>query len=129
VIKRRHKYGAKRTEVDGILFDSQKEARRYVELKLAEKAGEIRNLRLQPEFLLTAELMLGDISRERDPAVVGKYRGDFAYEERLVPKGGPVGLRREWREVVEDVKGFDNPLSRWKRRHVQAQYGITVRLT
>ena len=46
------KYKAQKTEVDGILFDSKKEAKRYAELKFLEKAGEISNLVLQPLFVL-----------------------------------------------------------------------------
>ena len=38
---RNHKYNAKPTEVDGIRFDSKKEAKYYVELKLRQQAGEV----------------------------------------------------------------------------------------
>lgn len=123
----RSKYGAVKTEVDGIVFASKKEAKRYQELKLLERAGEIRGLQLQPRFELRAALTLADIGRERDPALIGHYVGDFTFEERLVPKGGPVGLRREWRRIVEDVKGFKTPLYRFKKKFVEAQYGIQVR--
>ena len=41
------KYRSKRTVIDGITFDSKKEANRYCELKLLEKSGEIKNLDLQ----------------------------------------------------------------------------------
>jgi hypothetical protein len=44
---KKQKYGAQRVEVDGISFDSKKEARRWGELKLLERAGEIRELRRQ----------------------------------------------------------------------------------
>ena len=121
------KYRAKPIVIDNIRFASQKEGRRYQELRLLEKAGEIRCLQLQPEFELRAALMLKDISRERDPALIGKYRADFMFDERLVPKGGPVSLRREWRTIVEDVKGFKTPLYKWKKKHVELQYGITIR--
>ena len=50
--KNNGKYGAKKATVDGIVFDSRKEARRYSELKILEKAGEIENLRRQVKFLL-----------------------------------------------------------------------------
>lgn len=121
------KYGAKPTIVDGIRFHSMKEAQRYQELVLCQKAGEIRGLQLQPRFVLHAALTLADISRERDPVKLGEYRGDFIYEERCAPRGGPSAMRREWRQVVEDVKGFKTPLYRWKKKHVEAQYGITIR--
>ena len=46
------KYGNRKTEVDGIVFDSKKEAERYRDLKLLERAGDIRELVLQPSFVL-----------------------------------------------------------------------------
>jgi hypothetical protein len=46
------KYRAKRCEVDGVTFHSQKEARRYSELKMMEKAGKIEQLELQPKFAI-----------------------------------------------------------------------------
>ena len=49
---RKSKYGAIKTTVDGITFDSKKEARRYLELKQAERAGDIEELELQPKFHL-----------------------------------------------------------------------------
>lgn len=109
---RAHKYGAKATTVDNIRFASQKEARRYQELKLLEKAGAIDSLRLQPAFRLCT--WHGDHS---EAPCVGSYVADFAYRQRV-----PTG----WRSVVEDVKGFKTPLYRWKKKHVEAQYGITI---
>ena len=49
--KRSMKYRSKRTVVDGITFDSKKEANRYCELKLLEKSGEIKNLELQKKYI------------------------------------------------------------------------------
>jgi hypothetical protein len=109
-MSRGHKYGAKPKTVDGIRFASTKEATRYQELKLLEKAGEIRNLQLQPRFYLWVPG--GDIDH-----ALGEYRADFSYTEN-----------RNHEVVVEDVKGFDVPLGKWKRRHAEAQYGIQVRL-
>lgn len=111
-----NKYGAKPTVVDNIRFHSQKEARRYQELKLLEKAGEIHDLELQPRFPLS---VLG--------VKLGTYVGDFRFVERrdLVRRAD----RAAEFLVVEDVKGMDTPLSKWKRKHVLAQYGIEVRLT
>ena len=54
----RNKYGNKKTVVDGITFDSRKEAKRYQELKLLEKAGEIKDLRRQVVHLLLYQVML-----------------------------------------------------------------------
>jgi hypothetical protein len=115
-VKRPSKYGAKRTEVDGITFHSQKEARRYGELKLLEKAGRVRNIVLQPSYPL--EVL------ERESRPIGIYRADFLYQELEVDEGGMSG---RWREVVEDVKGFKTPLYRWKKKHFEAQYGVEIR--
>lgn len=79
------KYSAKKTTVDGITFDSAKEAQRYCELKLLERAGEISDLQRQVKFTL--------IPKQEDERPVF-YIADFVYEE----KGG--------KRVVEDVKGY-----------------------
>lgn len=106
----RSKYRAQPTVVDGIRFHSAKESRRYAELKLLEKAGEIQYLGLQPVFTLFAP------GREAGTSVeLGRYIADFSY------------LTKEGVEIVEDVKGVRTPLYRWKKKHVEAQYGITIR--
>lgn len=51
-IGKRSKYNNIKTEVDGITFDSQKEAMRYAELKLLEKSGVISELERQKKFEL-----------------------------------------------------------------------------
>lgn len=102
--KRGNKYGAVRTEVDGITFDSRAEARRYSELKLLERAGAIRELVLQQEYSLGVK---GN--------TIGKYVADFVYIDN-----------ETGRRVVEDVKGVRNPLYKWKKRHMKAQYGIDI---
>lgn len=98
------KYGARKKEVDGITFDSAKEARHFLELQMRERAGEIENLQCQPVYFLFV-----------DGEIIGQYRADFRYRDRQL---------RAW--VVVDVKGMDTPLSAWKRKHVSAQYGIDV---
>lgn len=109
---KKHKYGAVRTEIDGHKFASKAEGRRYQELKLLEKAGEIHGLVLQPEWTLDA----GVPSR-----TVGKYRGDFMYCCCPLPnRCGRTVL------VVEDVKGFKTELYRWKAKHMAAQYDIEI---
>ena len=110
---KRHKYGAKPTVVDGIRFASLAEAKRYGELKLLEKAGEITDLVLQPRFVLTA-------SNARYPEVggrsveIGSYVADFAYRDR------------DGSYIVEDVKGYRTDLYVWKKKHAEAEHGITI---
>lgn len=107
---KQHKYRAKRTEVDGITFASQKEAKRYQDLKLLQQAGEISELELQPEF----ELMVGD-------TCVCKYVADFRY--RLKQHTGDLNPGEE---VVEDVKGCNTAVYRLKKKLMKAIYGIEI---
>lgn len=106
----RSKYGAVKTLVDGIRFDSKAEARRYYELKLLQAAGEISDLTLQPRF----PLYVYEFGNREEPAKIGEYVADFGY------------IKADGEEVTEDVKGFSTPMYRWKKRHVAAQYGITI---
>lgn len=110
-VVRPHKYRAQPTVVDGIRFASKAEAAYYCRLKLLVKVGEIRDLELQPKFPLYA------IGRNGIAIQIGTYRADFRFRE------GPDGILR-----IDDVKGFDVPLQKWKRKHAEAQYGIEVRV-
>ena len=65
-----NKYHAKKVTVDGIEFDSRREANRFAELKLMERAGMITDLKRQEEFELIPKC-----GKER-PA---KYHADFSY--------------------------------------------------
>lgn len=107
------KYRSKKTVVDGQKFDSKKEANRYQELVLPEKAGEIKDLRTQVKFKL--------IPAQRDEAT-GKvierecsYKADFVYYEE------------DGETVVEDVKGFRTKEYIIKRKLMLYQYGIRIR--
>ena len=99
--QRKSKYGAEKTVVDGMTFDSCKEANRWCELRMLERAGEIKNLRRQVEYVLIPE--------KREPPTVGKrggvkegrviqkavkYKADFVYESK------------DGKTIVEDVKGY-----------------------
>lgn len=94
---KRHKYSARKVEVDGVLFDSQAEANRYKTLKLLEQAGEIHNLELQPSFTLQDPFEFQGV-RHRG---IG-YRADFKY----TTKEGEI--------IVEDVKGVQTPAFKLK---------------
>lgn len=107
----RSKYHAQPTVVDGIRFDSQKESRRYVELKLLEQAGEITLLEHHKRFDLRVHPIEIGV-----PPTIGQYEADFDY---LSEKDG-----RGW--IVEDTKGFRTALYRWKKKHFEAQYGIKI---
>src|SRR5882672_1440963 len=109
---RRSKYGAVKVEVDGVVFDSKREAARYHELKRMEKAGLIRALALLSRWPLFVQTnVFAD-----EPQEIGAYISDFAYEDRS----------SGWAIIVEDVKGFKTPLYRWKKKHFEAQFRIQI---
>lgn len=95
------KYGNKKIIRDGMTFDSAKEYRRYCELKLLEKAGEITDLQMQVKFVLIPSQREPDIIGVRGGTKKGKliekecaYYADFVYTD----KNG--------QRVVEDTKGY-----------------------
>lgn len=104
---KRGKYYAQPTTVDGIRFDSKKEADRYEQLKLEQAAGEITDLELQPIYEL--HVTRPDYVR----VTIATWRGDFRY-------------RRKGRVVVEDVKGVRTPLYKLKKKFVEAAYGVFI---
>jgi len=85
------KYGNRKTTIDGITFDSQREANRYCELKLLERAGEITELELQKEFVLIPNQYIDGKLVERKCS----YKADFYYLDI-----------RSGKYVCEDVKGM-----------------------
>lgn len=100
------KYHSKKTECDGITFDSKKEARRYQELKLLEKAGEITDLKLQPEFELIPSFRKNGKTFRKTA-----YRADFSYFDRSSGK-----------TIVEDVKGFKTDVYKLKSKLFEYRY-------
>lgn len=74
--QKQNKYGNTPAEVNGIKFDSKKEARRFSQLLSAQKAGYITDLRLQHTFTLQEAYTTP--AGERIRAV--KYKADFTYK-------------------------------------------------
>ena len=105
------KFGNKKTLVDGVWFDSKKEANRYQDLLLLQKAKVIRNLVLQQVFELVPSVVLN--GRKRPPV---RYKADFTYFDDT--KGGAF--------VVEDTKGFRTEGYKLKRHMMKAIHGIEV---
>jgi hypothetical protein len=84
------KYNSCCVSIDGYTFDSIRESQRYSELKLMEKAGEIRELKVHPVIKLQPSFVYrGETIREIN------YEADFGYWEN---------------DVYEDVKGFETPV-------------------
>jgi len=102
---KRHKYNTKSIEIDGFKFASKKEAKRYLELKTLEKAGKIKNLKLQPVFLLQEGFYYqGKAIRQIT------YRADFEY------------VNEKGERVVEDVKGFRTDVYKIKKKLFLKKY-------
>lgn len=100
------KYRNRKTEVDGVVFDSAKEAKRWHELKLLERIGEITDLKRQVPF----PLVVNDVQ-------VAKLIADFTYSTKS-------GL-----QIVEDTKSDMTrklPVWRLKSKMFAAQYGFQV---
>lgn len=102
------KYGNKKTVVDGITFDSAKEAKRWTELKLLERGNVIRNLERQVPFKVNI-----------DGHHICTWIADFVYFE---------GQGR----VIEDVKSPYTrklPVYRLKKKLIEAMYGLRIQET
>lgn len=98
------KYGNRKTEVNGILFDSKLEAERWSELCLLEHAGAITGLARQVDY----PLVVGGVH-------ICVYRADFVYTQ--VSSGALV---------VEDAKGHATESYRLKKRLLKAIYGLEI---
>lgn len=107
------KYRSKTVWVDGEQFDSKKEALRWRELRILEKAGKIHGLKRQVRYLLIPTQYDDDgkcLERSCN------YFADFVYFE------GP-------KLVVEDTKGYRTPEYVIKRKLMLSVYGIRIRET
>lgn len=129
------KYKSVKTQCDGITFASKKEANRYRELKLLEKAGEICCLRLQVPFELipaqyeeTGEVYTkgankGKPKRGKCIEKAVTYIADFVYTTcEPHPDGGVRINKKISKEVVEDVKGMRTPVYIIKRKLFRWRY-------
>lgn len=110
----RNKYGAKKTEIDGIRFDSRHEAERYIELRYMERAHLISDLELQRTFTL--------IGPQKDKAgkIIEhpvKYVADFVYKDA------------DGQTVVEDTKSpaTRTPAYVIKRKLMLSIYGLRIK--
>ena len=108
--KKSSKFGAKKTMVDGITFDSKWESERYGQLKAMERGGIVTDLKLQVKY----DIVINDIK-------ICKYIADFVYKEE-----SPDG---KIREIVEDAKGFETPEFKLKKKLMKAVHGIDIYLS
>lgn len=117
-----NKYGADKVVVDGIRFDSKREARRYQDLFLLLKAGEISDLRMQVKYQLIPVQRepdrIGPKGGRKPGRVIEKevdYVADFVYKDR------------EGNEIVEDTKGFRTKDYVIKRKLMLWVHNIRIR--
>lgn len=96
------KYRNQPTVVDGYRFASKREANKYAELRLMERAGIITDLKLQVRYPLS---MCGE--------VVTHYVADFVYQEN-------------GKTVVCDAKGFLTDTYKLKKKMMKAQYKVEI---
>lgn len=117
------KYGNAKSEVDGEIFDSRKEARRYIELQWLLKDGTIKNLRRQVRFVL--------VPAQREPDEIGPRGGrkpgkliekEVAYVADFVYTDTETG-----ETVVEDTKGMRTKDYVIKRKLMLYVHGIRIR--
>ena len=107
---KRPKYGNRKIVRDGITFDSAKEARRWSELLLLERAGAIQNLQRQVKYELIPSQRIAGKVVER----ACNYIADFVYEE-------------DGKTTVEDTKGFRTPEYIIKRKLMLWRHGIRIK--
>lgn len=117
----RSKYGAKKVEYNGMVFDSKRECRRYQELEILQQIGAISELRTQVKFVL--------IPAQREPDKVGKRGGKIKGDliEREVSYIADFVYVENDKTVVEDAKGMRTPEYILKRKMMLYFYGIRIK--
>lgn len=105
------KYHSRKITVNGIVFDSHREARRYQELQLLLRAGEISQLEMQKKYTLIPAQKKPSGGTER--AVT--YTADFVYKDKT------------GREIVEDSKGMKTQQYIIRRKLMLYVHGIEVK--
>lgn len=121
-----NKYHAEKITVNGITFDSKKEARRFLELTALEQAGKIHGLRRQVKYLLIPE------QRERCAEIYksGPKKGQFkpgrVLERECAYYADFDYYEEDGTHVVEDVKGMRTKEYRLKRKMLLYKYQIRI---
>lgn len=100
-----NKYKNKPVVIDGIRFDSQKEGIRYKELKLLERAGLIKEIKLQTSFELQPSF-----SKNGNKFRAITYRADFDY------------ITKDGKHIIEDVKGIQTDVFKLKHKLFEYHY-------
>lgn len=114
-----NKYGAKKTQVDGVMFDSKLEAKRFVQLQAMQRAGEITDLEIQPNYVLDSMQLLRPLrfhpTRQYPDGKTPEITLDYRY--RLAETG---------QFVLEDTKGRMTADAQLRIAIFEAMYGVDV---
>lgn len=122
----RSKYGNRKTVVDGITFDSKKEANRFRELQLLERAGKITALQRQVKYVLipTQREFSNEIYKK------GAHQGHFKPGKVLEKECSYIAdfaYIQDGAYVVEDTKGVRTEAYKIKRKLMLERYGIQIK--
>lgn len=126
-MRRKSKYGNRKIIKDGQAFDSVKEARRWCELCLLEKAGEITDLRRQVEFPLLPTQREASTEVYQRGENKGKPKPGKVIEKPVVYVADFVYMTKEGETVVEDTKGFRTKDYVLKRKMMLYFHKIKIR--
>lgn len=118
---RKNKYHARKVTVDGITFDSRKEADRWRELQLLERAGKITELKRQVKFTLipTQRKFCNEIGKD------GRFKNGEVLE-RPVAYIADFAYWQDGKYIVEDTKGVKTPEYVIKRKLMLFLEGIRI---
>lgn len=112
-ITRPSKYKNKPQVVDGVRFDSKREAKRWFDLVNQVRAGQIAHLERQVSYVLAPSVRIAGEKRARPEM---KYTADFTYY-------------RDGQKIVEDAKGHADTAFRIRQHLMKSVHGIDVRLS
>lgn len=127
--RNRSKYGAKKIEIDGEIFDSKREAKRWQELKIRQDLGQISDLRRQVKFVV--------IPAQREPDRIDyskSSRGRFVSGKLIERECAYIAdfvYQQDGKTVVEDAKGYRDGTAYSvfviKRKLMLREFGIRVK--
>lgn len=120
--KKPSKYRNEKVKVNGLVFDSQKEYRRYLQLGMMQKTGIISDLERQVSYTLVDTIWQPVIGKKGQPLKRQKcvqksitYVADFRYKDE------------NGNTVVEDVKGMLTEVYRIKKKLLRSLFGIEIK--
>lgn len=124
----KRKYGNKKIQAGGQVFDSKKEYKRFCELSLLERAGEITNLQRQVPFLLIPEQRGPSVEKYQKGPRKGQLKPGPVLERKVVYIADFV-YQENGETVVEDTKGIKTKEYIVKRKLLLYRYGIRIKET